>query len=64
MLRGFQALALAGLTFLATSGAIIGQSLTSVSIVDDPVLPLEEWGYEPALREVAPGTWVTWSNAG
>lgn len=35
----------------------------SAEIVDYP-LPVMEWAYAPAVVTVAPGSWVTWSNAG
>jgi plastocyanin len=35
----------------------------SISVVDAPRVQ-ERWGYAPATRTIAPGTWVTWSNAG
>jgi plastocyanin len=39
------------------------QPMVSISIVDTP-RPQDRWGYSPGTRSVAPGTWVTWSNAG
>ena len=36
---------------------------TSIAIVDAP-RPQAKWGYAPATRTIAAGTWVTWSNAG
>ena len=35
----------------------------AVTIVDAP-RPTPRWGYAPATRRVAAGSWVTWSNAG
>ena len=37
--------------------------LVSVNIIDAP-RPEDKWGYSPVTRKIAPGTWVTWSNAG
>ena len=45
-----------------TSALAVGKSV-SINIVDAP-RPTPKWGYAPATRRVAPGTWVTWSNAG
>jgi plastocyanin len=45
----------------ATALAIGGQA--SVTIVDAP-RPQTLWGYAPATRTIAAGTWVTWSNDG
>jgi plastocyanin len=45
----------------ATALAIGGQA--SVTIVDAP-RPQTPWGYAPATRTIAAGTWVTWSNDG
>ena len=48
---------------MALSSLVGGQDQTSVNIVDAP-RPQMRWGYAPATRTVAPGTWVTWSNNG
>jgi plastocyanin len=45
----------------ATALAIGEQA--SVTIVDAP-RPQTLWGYAPATRAIAAGTWVTWSNDG
>ena len=45
-----------------TSALAVGESV-SINIVDAP-RPTPKWGYAPATRSIAPGTWVTWSNAG
>jgi plastocyanin len=55
-------LAVAALLLVAPSGASAA-ALVSVNIVDTP-RPQDRWGYSPVTRKVAPGTWVTWSNAG
>src|ERR1051326_7166815 len=34
----------------------------SISIVEPK--DQSRWGYAPGIRQVAPGTWVTWSNNG
>lgn len=49
-----------GLAIPTTSAAPTDQS---AEIVDYP-LPVMEWAYAPATVTVAPGSWVTWSNAG
>lgn len=56
------ALALLGGTLFSPMTAA-SQALISIDIVDDP-RPVEKWGYAPAARMVAVGTWVTWSNSG
>ena len=53
-----------GLALASVSGAH-AQTLgpqASINIVE----PKDQarWGYAPATRKVAPGTWVTWSNNG
>jgi plastocyanin len=45
-----------------TNALAVGDSV-SINIVDAP-RPTMKWGYAPATRKVAAGTWVTWSNAG
>jgi plastocyanin len=47
----------------AAPTALAQTNMVSVDIVDDP-RPVEKWGYAPASRKVATGTWVTWSNNG
>ena len=47
---------------VSAPAAAIGNQV-SISIVDAP-RPQTQWGYAPPSRSVAPGTWVTWSNAG
>jgi len=51
------------LAALAAPTALAQTNMVSVDIVDDP-RPIEKWGYAPASRKVAIGTWVTWSNNG
>jgi plastocyanin len=44
---------------------LLGQTLgpsVSINIVEPK--DQSKWGYAPAVRSVAPGTWVTWSNNG
>ena len=53
------------LALLSLSGAAEGQTLgpnVSINIVEPK--DQSKWGYSPATRRVAPGTWVTWSNNG
>jgi plastocyanin len=45
-----------------SSAFAVGEQV-SVNIVDAP-RPQPKWGYAPADRKIAPGTWVTWSNNG
>lgn len=52
---------LLGLAIPMTSAA--APTDQSAEIVDYP-LPVMEWAYAPAVITVAPGSWVTWSNAG
>ncbi len=47
---------------LSTSSAHATPEMTSVNIVE-PKLE-SKWGYAPAAQKIAPGTWITWSNAG
>ena len=54
-----------GVLALSTLSSGNAQSLgpqVSINIVE----PKDQarWGYVPATRKVAPGTWVTWSNNG
>ena len=59
------------LALIAALGLLLGSSApalaigeeVSVSIVDAPRTQ-SKWGYAPAMRRVATGTWVTWSNDG
>jgi plastocyanin len=57
------AAALAGVLRLGSGTAVAADDVTSVTIVDAP-RPQLKWGFAPGTREVAPGTWVTWSNNG
>jgi plastocyanin len=44
---------------------LLGQTLgpsASINIVEPK--DQSKWGYTPAVRRVAPGTWVTWANNG
>jgi len=45
------------------SGVAAMADPVSINVVDAP-RPQAKWGYAPANRRVAPGTWVTWSNNG
>jgi len=45
------------------AGAFAIGNEVSINIVDVP-RPQPKWGYAPATRKIAPGTWVTWSNNG
>jgi len=56
-------LASVAVLLLGSHSALAAPSLVSINIVDTP-RPQEKWGYAPGARTVAPGTWVTWSNAG
>lgn len=56
-------LALVALALLVGPSSASAQALVSVDIVDTP-RPQDRWGYAPANRRVAVGTWVTWSNSG
>jgi plastocyanin len=56
------AAALALLVATNASTAAVGDSL-SITIVDAP-RPQTKWGFAPATRTIAAGTWVTWSNDG
>lgn len=60
--RHFPLVLAAALLLVATSVASAAE-LVSVNIVDTP-RPQDKWGYAPVTRKIAPGTWVTWSNAG
>ena len=51
------------LLLASTSSAGAAAGVVSVNIVDAP-RPQEKWGYAPVTRNIAPGTWVTWSNGG
>ncbi len=62
-LCAFVATALLAATLIVPTAVAQTTSMVSVDIVDDP-RPIEDWGYAPASREVAAGTWVTWSNNG
>lgn len=53
----------AGAILLSTAVPSSAAPMASISIVDAP-RPEPKWGYAPGTRKVAPGTWVTWSNAG
>jgi plastocyanin len=56
--------AFVGSVLWASSSALAaGSNLVAINIVDAP-RPQDRWGYAPGSRQVAPGTWVTWSNAG
>jgi plastocyanin len=55
--------AIVALLLLGSHSALAAPALVSINIVDTP-RPQEKWGYAPGTRTVAPGTWVTWSNAG
>ena len=54
--------AMAGL-LIGGSGRTFAAEMVAVNIVDTP-RPQDKWGYAPGTRRIAPGTWVTWSNAG
>jgi plastocyanin len=56
------AAALALLVITSGTALAIGES-GSVTIVDAP-RPQTRWGYAPATRSIAAGSWVTWSNDG
>jgi plastocyanin len=58
VVAGF-ALALATVT--GGNAQVVGASV-SISIVEPRAQ--SSWGYAPASRKIAPGTWVTWSNDG
>jgi plastocyanin len=45
------------------TGALAIGDEVSINIVDAP-RPQPRWGYAPATRKIAPGTWVSWSNNG
>jgi plastocyanin len=51
------------LVFVTHATALAIGEPASVNIVDVP-RPQTLWGYAPATRTIAAGTWVTWSNAG
>jgi plastocyanin len=54
-----------GLALLSLSSSTQAQTLgpqVTVNIVEPK--DQSKWGYAPATRRVAPGTWVTWSNNG
>jgi plastocyanin len=53
------ALALAGTS--SGDAQVFGPSV-SITIVEPKAQA--NWGYAPASRKIAPGTWVTWSNDG
>jgi plastocyanin len=55
--------AASALTLLNATAAFAVGDEVSVNIVDAP-RPQPKWGYAPATRRIAPGTWVTWSNDG
>jgi plastocyanin len=48
-------------TGAGASAQVLGPSI-SINIVEPRAQ--SRWGYAPATRQVAQGTWVTWSNAG
>jgi plastocyanin len=54
-------LALAALSVSGGHAQTLGPSV-SISIVEPK--DQSKWGYAPATRKIAPGTWVTWSNDG
>jgi len=54
-------LALAALSVSGAHAQTLGPSV-SISIVEPK--DQSKWGYAPATRKIAPGTWVTWSNDG
>ena len=51
------------LVFVTHATALTIGEPASVNIVDAP-RPQTLWGYAPATRAIAAGTWVTWSNDG
>jgi plastocyanin len=61
--RSVGALMAAMLLFASSSSAFAIGDPISINIVDAP-RPQPKWGYAPANRTIAPGTWVTWSNDG
>jgi plastocyanin len=54
-------MSLAAVLALILLGQTLGPSV-SINIVEPK--DQSKWGYAPATRRVAPGTWVTWSNNG
>jgi plastocyanin len=54
-------MSLAVVLALVLLGQTLGPSV-SINIVEPK--DQSKWGYTPAVRRVAPGTWVTWSNNG
>src|SRR5689334_2811989 len=64
-MRCLGAILAGGVFVLAPLGGGHAQSLgaqVTISIVEPK--DQSKWGYAPATRRVAPGTWVTWSNNG
>ena len=55
--------ALVVLLLITNATALAMGDPASVTIVDAP-RPQTLWGYAPATRTIAAGTWVTWSNDG
>jgi plastocyanin len=54
-------LALALASVSSGNAQVFGPSV-SIAIVEPKAQ--SNWGYAPASRKIAPGTWVTWSNDG
>jgi plastocyanin len=55
--------ATAALLFVTSAHAQALGPTASIAIVDAPRVQAK-WGYAPANRNIARGTWVTWSNDG
>jgi plastocyanin len=55
--------ALVAVAVIAATTTFAQAANVSVDIVDEP-RPQDKWGYAPAARAIAAGTWVTWSNSG
>jgi plastocyanin len=55
--------ALVVVAVITTTTTFAQAANVSVDIVDEP-RPQDKWGYAPAARKIAAGTWVTWSNNG
>jgi plastocyanin len=52
----------AGALLLSPAAIAGADTMSSINIVEPKVQ--SKWGFAPATQRVAPGTWITWSNAG
>jgi plastocyanin len=62
-MRPVRALLAFGMVLALGVGPVAAADNTSVNIIDLPRVE-SKWGYAPAARTIALGSWVTWSNNG